>query len=212
MIATFSPPVPRPPVNPGTAYPADRPRRAPTHPAPAAPPVAAAPVCLPTHLTPEQRREVEPLRTHRNESGYRGVYRARHRWAAKVKRAGRLYDIGRADLPHQAALLVARWYAREYGPNWAAHLFGGGKDRRRRNSWEVKLSKSDGGWVVTVFELGKRVLLGPHLHPVWPRLDGRRVRPWAFPTADEAREYLRKWRARGMVRRWGLFAGSVLWR
>lgn len=69
------------------------------------------------------------------------------------------------------------------------------------------------GYAVTVWEWGRPAVLGDHLHPSRPALDWpHRRRPWVWPTPAAALAGFRRWRAREMARRWGLWSAMSLWR
>ena len=142
-----------------------------------------------------------PLVTDR---GYRNVYRKGEGWVAKVKRAGvlQLLPGSRSSTPRGAALHVAAWYAREYGPRWPEVARG-----RRVTPWVVRRSTRHGGYVACVWVMGQREEVAD-----LRRLRGGRWaatdRLAAWPTAAEARAGVRLY----LRRRYGLFAEVVLWR
>lgn len=160
-------------------------------------------------------------------SGYRNVYATHsesHPWRAKVKLGGRLVEIGRAPLPHQAAAHVANWYRKEFGPNWAQEV---GR-RKSRKAWRVMrdpgapvptwvcwraVADERGRWTLSVWEWGREVTVrevkrgGAWVVPSRPRADraaaGRKPpgRVKVFGSREDAAAHVLKW----MVARWGLF-------
>lgn len=152
----------------------------------------------------------------RNPSGYVNVYAKDRKWVARVKTGGRFLCLAaidgsyRQDTPREAAKLVAAWYAARYGPDWHLQfrqptvqtgLARLGVDRRRANPWVVRRSR--GGFIVLVWEWGKCVTLGNHLHPTRPEKDRPNApRPWVFPTPEVARAALKAWRVFGLRARW----------
>lgn len=184
----------------------------------------ASPVCGPArdhapgaHRPGPPPIDVEPLRSRFARSGFRNVYATPRgtTWRARVKYGDRLRDVAggsRYDTPLDAARAVAWWYHGRYGPHWATAVFGGGRDRRRRNCWSIQYSRGDRGYVVTVWEQGKAVVLGPHIHPTDPSKDKPFRRAWTWPTAPDARRWLDYWRTEPLRRRWGERARDVLWR
>jgi len=142
-------------------------------------------------------------------SGYRNVYRRSHgRWEAAVKWGRRLYSLGVARSPRDAARLVAAWYESRYGALWTLVV-----TRRRAPPREVRRDPTTGGWLVYVWEWGRCVTLGDHLHPTRPARDwSARRRPWVFPTRRAAGDALRRWESVGRVNRWGFLAPASLGR
>jgi hypothetical protein len=137
------------------------------------------------------------------------------------KAAGRLQPLpgGPYATAREAAARVAEKYREEYGENWPAAV-----RARRSNPWAVevwhrvvkrggKVRRVPAGWVVAVWEWGRCVYLGDHLHPTRPRLDWAVARrPWVFASKAEAVAGLRRWRAVGLTGRWGLLAPYALYR
>lgn len=112
----------------------------------------------------------------RSESGYRGVYRHRHRFVAKWKFHGRLYHLGVCQTAREAAMLVAQAYRDHFGPGWP--LLFAGIDQRKRPPFQIHVD-GDG--------YGAKVWI--HNRPV--KVDGG---PW--PDQSSAREAAREFRRR----------------
>ena len=204
------------------------------HPAPGAP---SPHVCSVTAL--RACPCVAPLRTpydpaRERGSGFRNVYASHsavYPWVAKVKIGGRLREVGRACLPHQAAVYVARWYRERFGDGWAQEV---GR-RKRPKSWRVMRlpgdvlrrggqavgwvcwraveSAEDGGWLLFVYEWDAEVCVrevkrGRSGRWTVPRpLKSKpgtkpRGRVKVFASRDAAAEYVLVW----LIQRWGLFA------
>lgn len=191
---------------------------------------SAAHACDPAALRPcpcvaALRVPVDPARRSDRTSGYRNVYSAHsetHPWRAKVKLGGRLVEVGRAALPHQAAVYVVKWYREQFGPNWRAALAG----RKRPKGWRVlrdpealfptwvswrAVEEQAGRWTLSVWEWGREVTVrevkrgGRWRVPV-PRKAKAGCKPpgrvKVFASRDAAAAHVLRW----VVERWGLFA------
>lgn len=157
------------------------------------------------------RSHLDPLRlpAGATSSGFRNVYRRSHgRWEAAVKWGRRFYSLGVARSPAEAAELVAAWYAKRYGPLWSLVV-----RSRRAPPREVRRDPTTGGWLVYVWEWGRCVTLGDHLHPTRPARDWpNRRKPWVFPTKAAAAAALDRWEGVTLRNRWGFFAAVAMGR
>ena len=147
---------------------------------------------------PADRSDLDALRTFRNESGFRNVYRKSKqrdgatRWVAKVKAGGRLRLLrGSASPdPRECARRVVEWYRGLYGDRWRDALLA-----RKRKCWRVWRSRNLGGWCARVWLWGD-----PCEVPQWRVSRGRvvatdRVAVWLSRAAAEAglRRYVREY-------------------
>lgn len=178
------------------------------------------------HVTPDDPAAPLWVGTHVNESGYRNVYRDwtghgrpsglwRARWCKRVNLNGRW------PTPRAAAVALAQWAAKFYGPlgcDWVDVL-----RAQRRNLVRLR-GLPGGGWAADVFVLGRPVLvddsfgsanLPAHVPtPGLPLAAPPELGRWRWATKKQARraadEWLRRFRASLGARR--RFAGLYLWR
>lgn len=150
------------------------------------------------------------LYTARSRSCYRNVYVSRRDeygnliYVGKVKSGGvlRVLPGSRSADPRECARKVLEWYRDHFGANWRGALA-----CRKVNPYSVRRSPRWGGYVASVWVLGRREEVVE-----LARLPRDRWRPTArlavFASAAEARAGLRRY----LVRRYGLLAPFVLWR
>lgn len=146
------------------------------------------------------------------ESQYRGVY-PYHRgdgWVARI----RVHDntTGRAPLrfisrslplPSQAAYILAKWFESRYGDDWASVVRTRARKTRHAQPWRTWESKRYGGWLLCVWERGKRVEVTQLTR------DGQATnRMMVFPTRKDALKYVWRWARQ----RYGDDAVNVLYR
>lgn len=165
-----------------------------------------------THISstsgPRTSACIDPLRCRSSASGYRNVYFAKKDrngvaiYVARVKRGGALMTLrgSRSPQPHKCAEHVARWYEREFGPDWAEVLAA-----RKLTPWA--LVAAGGAWKACVWVEGARE---------WVTVTEKRPRnAWKvtgrvalFPTRAAAREGIAVYLARA----YGLFGPLLLHR
>lgn len=175
--------------------------------------LSSLPVRIPEELiAPLRRTELGAP-----ESGFRGVYRHKRGWHAKVRiptgrpgRAPLLAVTPEVPRESQAAYLLALWYRDRYGVRWVDVL----RARARPHPhWRVR--RGAAGWYLSVREFGEWhevVELRRTRHGLTPwRRHGRDRARWlgrlkAFESKRAAERYVTTW----LRVRYGLFAAAVL--
>jgi hypothetical protein len=63
-----------------------------------------------------------------------------------------------------------------------------------------------------VWEWGRELVLGDHLHPADRGRDRAGRRPWVFPTREQAVAAVARWRREAVPRRWPLWPDIACFR
>lgn len=166
----------------------------------------------PTRVNPDYIAPLLVVGPDAPESQYRGVY-PYHRgsgWVARVRvpdlATGRrpLRFVSRAlPLPSQAAFVLAKWFETQYGPDWPRVVRMRARMTRHSAPWRAWLSSRYGGWLLCVWEKGRRTEVTQLTRDGQPT-DELKV----FPTRRKALEYVFRWARR----RYGDDARKVLYR
>jgi hypothetical protein len=109
----------------------------------------------------EMRELVEPLRhvQWRKIDGaevYRGVYRHRDEYRARVRFFGKLVTVANRRTALEAAACLADWLAARLGPRWGEIVRAHKKHLWSHAPWRVRHSDAHGGWVACVWVCGGR--------------------------------------------------------
>lgn len=169
------------------------------------------PVAPPTYINPTLIAPLVTVGPNACESEYRGVYKyPKGGWVARVRipsllpgRAPLRNISGVVPLPTHAAYILARWYEERYGPDWPRVISLRGQKGKWATPWKVWFSESRNGWLLCVWERGRRMEV-TRLTRDGQMTDDLKV----FPSRDSAVRYLPAW----AKRRYGDDADRVLYR
>lgn len=166
---------------------------------------------LPTYINPALIAPLVSVGADASESEYRGVYKyPKGGWVARIRvpsltpgRAPLKNISGVVQLPTQAAYILARWYETRYGPDWPRVVRLRSEKGKWATPWKTWYSESRGGWLLCVWERGRRLEV-TRLARDGGLTDDLKV----FRTREQAIDYLPRW----CKRRYGDEADCVLYR
>lgn len=138
---------------------------------------------------------------------YHGVFPHKSGYRGQIKFLGRQIKTATRATAFEAAVELARWYQRVFGPDWGEWFTGKTKFYPGAHlPWQVRRSESRRGYVAAVWVAGKREEV------VCLRKEGDTWKPTnrlaTFRSEARAIEYLFVW----LVRLYGQFAPLLLWR